>query len=366
MLTVLLIFFAGFIFVIIGIMVITVPYIIRRNRRIFSSALFEVMREGLPLEEGLKAYYLDASFTIKHVFRNVLKGLYRGQSLSQSMMKNRIFLGKRAIKLMQAGEKSGQLLNMAKVLDDICAEDERRYFDYKSIPARFYPFYLVLLILAIFPIAETFTKALLQFEEMFAEFELNAEAVFTTRRFFFHMTRIGFVALLIYLIYILLRYAGVRLGKAGYYVPFIGLCARDHNLSYFCRTLAISLKRLKTLPEALKLTGEAMPFYEYFSSAEAALRDIEKGKSLSESIPEGILFPPTAKLLIRSGELSGNLDGNLERAAHYYHTSYVKRSQLIWRITLPVVVIWAGIIVGAYGLVIFSLLRRLTDASMAG
>ena len=168
--------------------------------------------------------------------------------------------------------------------------------------------------------------------------------------------------MLTFLLYLILRFSGARLGKAAYYIPIFGSCARDYNLSYFCRTLAIFLRRLKTLPEALDLTAGAIPNIEYALSAHNTLINVQKGRALSDSLSRGILFPATAQLLIRSGELSGNLDENLERAANFYHTSYIKKTQIIRRLTLPLIVIWVGIIVGIYGYVVFSLLTKVMSS----
>ena len=86
--------------------IISIPYIIRRNRKIFSSTLLSIMKDGTPLEEGLKVHYVDAPFTIKHVFRNIHKALCKGNPLWKSMMKHRFFLGKTAIRIPKSDSPS--------------------------------------------------------------------------------------------------------------------------------------------------------------------------------------------------------------------------------------------------------------------
>jgi type II secretory pathway component PulF len=224
----------------------------------------------------------------------------------------------------------------------------------------------VLFLLVMFPGIEEMLRVYIlpKFEEMFHEYAVSPHIFFFPRSFFFCAARIGIAVATLVLVYLLLRYTGIRLGKAGYYVPIVGRCARDYNLSYFLRTFSWFLRRLKRLGEALRLTAQAMPYYEYAAGASAAAADVEQGKALSQSLPEGILFPPTARLLIRSGELSGTLDTNLEQAADYYYTRYIRRSQMMWRVALPLVVLWAGIIAGTYAYVVFSLLRALFESQL--
>jgi len=347
-------------------LVVSIPYILRRNRRIFTQALVDIISEGLPLDEALESYYIDSPLTMKHIFRSVLKGIYRGKPLSQAMMKNRFFFGPAAIRLIQAGEESGQLLNAVEVADAIYAEGERRYFDYRS--ARFYPVYMVFLLFSILSMSLFIATYIFpKWEEMFYEYGTPLpKAAF----YWILFSRSGLVSLLllilllILIIYIVLRISGPRLGTVGYYIPFLGPRARDRNLSHFCRTLAVLLRHMKTLPEALKLTCDAMAVYEYSRIAHRAAAEVEHGRNLSDALPDNILVPATAKWLIRSGELSGTLDENLERAANYYHNRYIERSQAISRISLPLLVMLAGLIVGSYCYSVFSMLLELMDASL--
>ena len=346
--------------------IISIPYIIRRNRKIFSSTLLSIMKDGTPLEEGLKVHYVDAPFTIKHVFRNIHKALCKGNPLWKSMMKHRFFLGKTAIRLIQSAEESGQLLEMVKVLDIIYAEDLRRYSEYRS--ARYYPYFLLYLFFLIMPIQilNIFFIVYIsdELKEMFGEFKMATTII---ERGFNITLCMGFVLLIVFLIFVfhaILRISGARLSVISYRIPFFGICDRDRNLSYFCRTCAALLKQLKTLPEVLKIASEAMPAHEYACFAAQAKKDLEKGRSLGQSIQNNILFPTTARWLIRSGELSGNLDENLERAANYYHNRFVERSLTIRGIMMPAIVIGGGVIVGTYGLVMFAMFRRLMDGLM--
>ena len=346
-------------------LVVSIPYIFRRNRRIFTQALLAIVSDGLPLDEGLESYFIDAPLTMKHVFRNVLKGIYKGKPLSQAMMRNSFFFGPTAIRLIQAGEQSGQLLNAVEVADAIYAEGERRYFDYRS--ARFYPVYMIfllfsILILSFFIATYIFPK----WQDMFAEFAIPLPKAAFYWLIFSRSGLISFlflIMLLIFIAYIVLKISGPRLGTVGYYIPFLGPRARDRNLSHFCRTLAVLLRHMKTLPEALKLTCDAMAVYEYSRIAHRAAGEVEQGRNLSDALPESILIPSTAKWLIRSGELSGTLDENLERAANYYHNRCIERSQAISRISLPALVIIAGLVVGSYCYSVFSMLLRIMDAS---
>ena len=341
-------------------LVVSIPYVLRRNRRIFSHALLSIVRDALPLDEGLDSYRIDAPLTMKHIFRNVLKGIYRGKSLSQAMMKNRFFFGPTVIRLIQAGEESGQLLNAIEVADTIYAEGERGYFDYRS--ARFYLVYLIFLLLSIFTMSLFIATYIFpKWQEMFAQFGTPLPKAAS---YWILFTRSGLVSIFLlfilsaFIICLILVLSGARLGKVGYRIPFLGPRARDRNLSHFCRTLAVLLKHVKTLPEALKLTSDATGVYEYSYLAHQALAQIERGRTLSESLPENILVPATARWLIRSGELSGTLDQNLERAANYYHSRYIERSQTISRISLPFMVIFAGLIVGSYCFCVFSMLLQ--------
>ncbi|UCE89618.1 MAG: type II secretion system inner membrane protein GspF [Pseudomonadota bacterium] len=98
-------------------------------------------------------------------------------------------------------------------------------------------------------------------------------------------------------------------------MPLISRLVRGVNTARFARTLSILVASGVPLLEALRIAAEVMSNLPMRFAVEEAAHRVREGGSLSGALEQSGYFPPMATNLIASGEVSGNLEEMLERAA---------------------------------------------------
>lgn len=155
---------------------------------------------------------------------------------------------------------------------------------------------------------------------------------------------------------------GPRLGVIGYRVPFWGVLLRERGLARFCRVWAGLLGGVKTLPEALRLTADALGKGPFRGLALDLAQVSERGASLSDGLAGSRLVTRTACWMVSLGEREGRLLYLLERTARFYEIKAEYRARILRRLLGPLGIIVAGFCVASFGLLVISTLCSLVRA----
>lgn len=132
----------------------------------------------------------------------------------------------------------------------------------------------------------------------------------------------------------------------------IGRPLKQKDFVVFLRQFATLVEAGILLVNAVDLLAEQTESTALKEALGGISEDIKEGKSLSESMtlyPE--LFPKLLVQMIKSGEVSGNLQEVLDRMATYYEKQYNLKEKISTALTYPIVVSTFAILITIFLLV---------------
>ncbi len=322
------------------------PYRKRRNRLLLTEELLHMVSSRVPLADGLEAFAKDAPAGMKRKIRKMAGSLSSGLAVSEVMRRHQFFFGSYAWRLIRAAENSGLLPSALRVLRDIYREAESRANEMRRMI--YYPFTLLIII---WYANSIFIGLGMRISALFVDFSESANIKPSSDPFILStILRASSYLSLIFAISLIITYFIRKFGRGAsgffYRIPIIGLYARDAALAHFLTIVGMMLRQTRVLHRALEYAAEAVLSREYSKIALKLSSEAKEGKSLSESLPHRMTFPPLARWLISVGEATGKLPEFLERTAVYYRNLSAERSYRLRRIFGPAVLIFFGGVIG--------------------
>lgn len=110
------------------------------------------------------------------------------------------------------------------------------------------------------------------------------------------------------------------------------------DISIFCRQLSYTLNAGITLNRALNIVAQQTENKRLQRATTKVFEDVEKGKSLAESMKKNKEYPDLLVNMIAAGEASGTLDSIMTRMAEYYYSEYKQWQKVKQALTYPVIV----------------------------
>jgi type IV pilus assembly protein PilC len=129
-------------------------------------------------------------------------------------------------------------------------------------------------------------------------------------------------------------------------IPVVGSTIQYALVERFCRILASMVNAGVALPEALRVSTEALRNRVYVRSLSTATEAMLEGQGLSGPLMRTQLFPKTAVQMLRVGEDTGTLDAQLEVTAQYYETELDYKIKKLTSLFEPAVIVVMGLLVG--------------------
>jgi len=125
----------------------------------------------------------------------------------------------------------------------------------------------------------------------------------------------------------------------------IGRFVRGVNTSRFARTLSILAASGVPVLEALRIAGMVVSNLPMRDAVLQAAHKVREGAPLARSLEQSGYFPPMMVNLIASGEVSGNLEEMLERAATNQEREQETQISFMMGMLEPVLIIIMGMVV---------------------
>jgi type IV pilus assembly protein PilC len=123
-------------------------------------------------------------------------------------------------------------------------------------------------------------------------------------------------------------------------LPRLPRPVRTADLVLFCSQLALMLRTGLPLLEALHTLGERASAPALAESAARVAQAVQAGRSLSEALEaEGRRFPPLLVHLVRTAEVTGELDQAFQRAADELERRAALRRQVVSSLLYPAIVV---------------------------
>jgi type IV pilus assembly protein PilC len=220
----------------------------------------------------------------------------------------------------------------------------------------------VILVLSIGVTLLLVTYVLPKFDDFFKSF--HARLPLPTRILigignFFGEYGLILIAALIAIVALLYLYAKTASGRYNrdrlmLAIPAVGPVVRYAVAERFCRILGAMLSAgvpvTESMTGAIEATNNRVYMRQLVVAREATLR----GEGMSRPISETKLFPKPVEKMLRVGEESGTLDGQLESAAEYCEGERSYRLKRLTTLFEPAVIVFMGLIVGFVAVALIS------------
>jgi type IV pilus assembly protein PilC len=147
------------------------------------------------------------------------------------------------------------------------------------------------------------------------------------------------------------RYLRDRLVLA---LPVIGPTVQFALVERFCRILSSMVSAGVQLPQALRVATGSLPNRVYRRSLARVMEAMLQGEGLARPLAASGLFPATAAQMLRVGEDTGTLDGQLEVTAQYYEGELDYKLKKLIGLFEPAVIVLMGGVVGFVAIALVS------------
>ncbi len=316
----------------------------------FNQELLVLLRSGLPI---LQIFDTQVEQVEPGSFRDILSEIREeirgGSSLSEAFSKFPNIFPPLYVASIKAGEKTGDL-----------PETLSRFLEYqkraeairaKVRSASFYP--LLLSSAAVLVVIFLMLYVVPRFTQIYADAEVELPI----------MTRmlIGLSELIVHYWYLLLsglfivsvtlktmfRSSRGRLGIDRFLLqlPFVGGLKIDYALSSFNRTLGTTLSSGTPLVPAMQMSRGTLNNLYLQKEMVQAVRRVEEGSALADSLDRTGFFPPLALRMVNVGENSGSLTEMLGDIAEYYESEVERRLTRLTTMIEPVMMMIMGLVI---------------------
>ena len=138
------------------------------------------------------------------------------------------------------------------------------------------------------------------------------------------------------------------------YIPPFGGLLRKMSLARFSRLLANMYSAGVPVMTGLDIAGETLMEPDLIRGVEHVKIEINKGTDLAASLTRSNVFPKSLRGMVRTGEIAGNIDGMLNKAAEYYEIEIKTKSSMLstvftFIVMLLVYITLAIFIISAWG-----------------
>ncbi len=324
-----------------------------------------LVRSGLPLEEALATVARQASKPRVNKLILAVRGrVMEGHSLAGALGDFPHVFSELYRATVGAGERSGHLdLVLERVADYLERSQAVRQ---KMLLALLYP--ALLTIVSVVVVAALFSYVVPEvvqvFEGVGEELPWITRALIATSDLVVDWGLALFVGigLLFAGLGYLLRFRLPRLlfHRALLATPLISRLVRGLNVARFTSTLSILLASTVPLVEALRVGAEVVTNLPMRLTVEQAAKRVREGDSLHNALAQGSLFPPVTLQLIASGEVGGNLDAMLERAAQYQERESETLVSIYLGLLEPLLILFMG---GLVLVIVLAILLPVFDLS---
>lgn len=312
--------------------------------------LSTLSRAGLPLDEATSTVARQSEKPrLKSLMLGVRARVMEGHSLAEGLGRFPHVFPELYRATVSAGEQAGHLDNVLERLADYT--EARQLLTQRIQLAMFYP--AILTVMSILVVAALLGYVVPQvvtvFEDMGQTLPLMTRILIGVSDFlrdYFVIMFLGIIVLVTIAIYVL-RKPGPKHRFHNFIlkVPAIGRFVRGVNTARFSRTLSILAASGVPVLEALRIAGQVVSNLPMREAVSQAAHKVREGAPLARSLEQSGYFPPMMVNLIASGEVSGNLEEMLERAATNQEREQETQISFMMGMLEPVLIIVMGMVV---------------------
>ena len=319
----------------------------RREIIIFSRQMATLLSSGVAILPALQLLADQVTnSTLQQALLDAVDDIQGGSSFSDALARHESIFPLVYHRMIQVGERTGRLETILRQLAVYLEKEEAIGNKVKS--AMIYP--VVILCLSVGVVLLLVTVALPAMLGLFVE--MKVELPWTTRlllavTYFFrdHGTAVFIGALVV--VALLAAYTQMPAGRWQVHfltlkIPIIGGINVKGGLARTARTMSILLRAGLPLAEVMELVLQTTE-NSVLARALATVRDeLLAGRGLSGPLGRQRIFPRLLVQMVRVGEETGTLDGNLETLADFYEEETDRAVSNLTSLLEPMMLIFAG------------------------
>lgn len=328
---------------------------------------FTLLSAGIPLLRSLSLIQEQTtSRSLSETLAKISTELRKGTSLSSAMEKQRKVFSAFATKLVEIGEKSGNLEEIMKQL--VIYSEQESDTKKKILKSLTYPAIVVAMAIVVFIIMITVVmpQFLTLFQQLGTELPLPTKIMLRIAKLPDFLADLRLLPLWA-LILILVLYLSSKEGKNKLQIfvlkmPLLGKVILLQNLGRISRSLAIQLDSGINIADAFQTTEQMTGNTVLKKELSKVRKAIIEGETLRFAMEGSAVFPAFMKQMIQTGEETGRLEHNLIFMADAYDRETDERIQAMVSMIEPVITIVIGAIVAFMALAIITPTFKVMDA----
>ncbi|SHI46596.1 type IV pilus assembly protein PilC [Malonomonas rubra DSM 5091] len=316
----------------------------------FNQELLVLLRSGLPVVQILDTLIeqMEAG-GFREALNDIRDDIKSGSVLSDAFGKFPRFFPPLYVAAVKAGEKTGDLPETLARFMDYQKRVEAIRAKVKS--ASFYPLLLtsaaiaVVIFLMVF-VVPTFTQI---YADAKVELPIMTQLLIGFSKLikgYWYLLIIALAAAVSGLRIVLSSSRGrMKIDRLMLKIPFFGPLKIEYALSGFTRTLGTTLASGTPLVAAMQMSRGTLNNMSLEKEMLQAIRRVEEGSSLSESLERTGFFPNLALRMVGVGETSGSLTEMLGDVAEYYEAEVETRLTRLTTMIEPVLMMTMGLLI---------------------
>ena len=317
----------------------------------FNQELLVLIRSGLPILQVLDTLIerMEPGATLD-MLREVREDVRGGSALSEALEKFPRQFPHLYIASIRAGERTGEIpVTLGRF---IVYQKRAEALRSKVRGATFYPILLGIAVCAV--LLFLFLYVIPTFSQIFADAQVPLP--FLTRLLI--AAADGLAGSLPLLVPLLLAAAfggrlffrsergSLLLDRLKLVVPYIGTLLVNYALAGFCRTFGTVLASGIPVVQAMQMARGTLNNQVLEVRLNRAMRRVEEGAAIAESLEQTGFFPLIALRMIAAGETGGSLGEMLMDVADYYEGEVERMLELLTTLIEPVMMMSMGVLIG--------------------
>ena len=313
--------------------------------------LATLLNAGIPLVAALDALMEQStSPPLKKIIAQIKESVNEGNSLTVSLSRHPKLFSNIYINMVRAGEASGSLDVVLERLAEFGEHQQALQGRFKA--AMVYPIFMAIIGAAVLFFLLSFVVPNLT--RIFTEMKQVLPLPTTLLIWFSDFMRFYWWVIVLCVVAVILGIRKAVNTTRGRYIwdslklrlPVIGQINRKIALSRFGRTLGSLLQSGVPLITSLQIVRNIVNNVLIGDVIDAAMGDIQAGKSLNLALSRSAWFPPVFRQMISVGEQSGDLEGMLHKIADAYEREVETRITGMTALIEPIMILLMALIVG--------------------
>ncbi len=319
----------------------------------FARHLAIVIKAGIPLYQGLNIIKPQTeSRTLKKILTQIIRDIGNGRFLADALARYEDAFGMFFVNIVRVGESSGTLAqNLLYLADEL---KKAKDLQSKVRSAMVYPLMILLATIGVtgFLTFFIFPKLLPVLNGLNVALPASTLALIAVVDFLKNYGIELAIAIPIFILlvnFILkkvepLRYAAHRVI---FILPVVSTLTINLNMVNFARVLALLLKSGMRIVEAVKITANTCDNLVYRRALLEGSESLRKGGQLADYLTlHKKIFPQLLSGMVKIGEDTGSLEGNLGYLSAYYEEEVDYKLHTLTSLLEPIMLLFMGLLVG--------------------